>query len=97
MNAKELMEKHLENWDGCSKASIEYYAESGLISGSLFMALKKCFNEHTNSKLNKIVKELKEKRNKEIGNSPFGRLERNRCYKIALNKVIRIIKKELTK
>lgn len=31
---RELIKKHLEDWDGLKKSSIEHFAQSGKISGS---------------------------------------------------------------
>lgn len=36
---KQLIAETLENWHGLEKASIEYFAQSGKVSGSFFLAL----------------------------------------------------------
>ncbi len=41
-----LIEKHLEGWYGLEKASIDSFAETGKVSGSLFSALKNMLDEH---------------------------------------------------
>lgn len=51
-----LIRKHLENWDGLSKASIQHFAESGKVSGSLFLALIKLMEEYANSRSKPVVK-----------------------------------------
>lgn len=45
MDNKELIKKHLERWEGLQTASIEYYAETGKISGHLYKAIEKMLEE----------------------------------------------------
>lgn len=41
-----VIKKHLEGWHGLSNASIEYFAKSGKVSGSLFLALKDMLDDY---------------------------------------------------
>lgn len=43
---RELIKKHLEDWDGLKKSSIEHFAQSGKVSGSFFTALKDMLDEY---------------------------------------------------
>lgn len=43
---EKLIKKHLENWSGIQKASIDHFAETGKVSGSLFLALKAMMDEY---------------------------------------------------
>ena len=75
MDNKELIKKHLERWEGLQTASIEYYAETGKISGHLYKAIEKMLEEKAkeaysqgvkdweaaNEKANKILDGLREK------------------------------------
>lgn len=45
---RELIKKHLEDWDGLKKSSIEHFAQSGKVSGSFFMALKDMLDDYDN-------------------------------------------------
>ena len=72
---KELIKKYLERWEGLQTASIEYYAETGKISGHLYKAIEKMLEEKAkeaysqgvkdweaaNEKANKILDGLREK------------------------------------
>ena len=49
MNNKELIKKHLERWEGLQVASIENYANTGKISGFLYLAIEKMLDEHWNA------------------------------------------------
>ena len=60
MKKEELIKKHLEGWNGLDNASIEHFAQSGKVSGSLFIALKSMMDEHTLS-LSQQIEELREK------------------------------------
>lgn len=42
----ELIKKHLEGLSGLERASVEYFAETGKVSGSLFIALKAMMEEY---------------------------------------------------
>lgn len=55
MNKEKIIKKHLEGWSGLNKASIEHYAETGKISGSLFIAMKEMLDEYA---YQEIVTEL---------------------------------------
>jgi hypothetical protein len=51
MNADEMLKrtliaKHLEGWIGLERLSIKSYEETGKISGSLFMAIKRLMSEY---------------------------------------------------
>jgi len=51
MNADEMLKrtliaKHLEGWSGLYRLSIKSYMETGKISGSLFMAIKRLMSEY---------------------------------------------------
>ena len=75
MDNKELIKKHIERWEGLQTASIEYYAETGKISGHLYKAIEKMLEEKAkeaysqgvkdweaaNEKANKILDGLREK------------------------------------
>ena len=56
----QLITKHLENWDGLKKASIEHYAKTGNISGSLFIAMKEMMNEYCDIKTKELEAENKQ-------------------------------------
>lgn len=43
---KELIKKHIEGWDEPKCASIDYFAETGKVSGNLFVALWDMMNEY---------------------------------------------------
>ena len=43
---EELIKKHLEGWNGCKLASIQYFYETGKVSGSFFIALKEMMQEY---------------------------------------------------
>lgn len=44
--AEEIITKRLENWHQPMKSSIEYYAQSGKITGTLFIELKAAMEEY---------------------------------------------------
>lgn len=43
---RELVKKHLEDWNGLKKSSIEHFVKSGKASGSFWMALKNMLDEY---------------------------------------------------
>lgn len=48
---KELIKKHLEDWTGLKKESIEHFAKTGRASGTFFMALKSMMQEYHEKQL----------------------------------------------
>lgn len=55
-----LIQKHLENWNGLKRGSIEHFAKSGKVSGNLFIAIKEMMNEYADLKTKKLQEENKE-------------------------------------
>jgi len=43
---KDLITKHLENWNGLKLTSIEHYNKTGKVSGSLLVALEAMMDEY---------------------------------------------------
>ena len=60
MDNKELIKKHLERWEGLQTASIEYYAETGKISGHLYKAIEKMLEEKAKEAYNQGVRDAAE-------------------------------------
>lgn len=48
MTNDELIVKHLEGWDGLALESVKHYGETGHISGSLLLALRRLLVEKEN-------------------------------------------------
>lgn len=46
--AEEIIKKHLEGWQGMEKLSLSNFAETGIVSGSLKLALKAMLEEAQN-------------------------------------------------
>lgn len=46
---RKLISKRLNGWSGCEKLSIESYAETGIVSGSLLGAIEELIKECNNN------------------------------------------------
>jgi len=57
---KELIKKHLERWEGLQVASIQNYAETGKISGFLYLAIEKMLDEHAKEAYNQAIRDADE-------------------------------------
>lgn len=57
---KELIKKHLERWEGLQVASIQNYAETGKISGFLYLAIEKMLDEHAKEAYNQAIRDAAE-------------------------------------
>lgn len=60
MDNKELIKKYLERWEGLQVASIQYYAETGKISGFLYLAINKMLEEKAKEAYNQGVRDAAE-------------------------------------
>lgn len=58
--AKQLIKEILEDWNGLERASIEYYFQTGKVSGSLFLALKQYAERFAAARLEAYKAELRE-------------------------------------
>ena len=49
---RELIKKYLEGWNGLEQLSIKHFEETGVASGSFFVALKAMMEEYAERKVN---------------------------------------------
>lgn len=54
---QQLIKKHLTGWTGLESASINHYAETGKISGSLSIAIHKMLDEYASQQRTEGIKE----------------------------------------
>ena len=52
---RDLIKKHIEDWNGLGKLSIDSFAKHGKVSGSFLMALESMMEEYHQSKVNNGV------------------------------------------
>ena len=55
---KQLIKDHLDDWEGLAKSSIEDYADSGKVSGTLLTEIERLLQAHTNTMLEELKEEV---------------------------------------